>query len=238
MKLYRLLLGCVSAILLHFGFVNFVLGSTEELTYNTLDNLIDECITAVESENDQAVRLLSVALLSSENIPFGLIKNAAACVNYGSTHQLVYTTSHGWEQVITSTDMEGWPERLIEKVSEASSICASYRDSTLHIPRSALQTHKLTDSDVDSIVLFEGDFVCGDTQGYLSGSGGGGIYITVGETVHNFFARGFAVTHPWGPEAPVILLTLHGASCGGYGSTACVEALIWDNDKFQSVRSD
>lgn len=108
MKYCRLLLGCVSVILLHFGSVSFVVGSTEEPTYNELelDSLIDECMIAAETENDEAVGLLSTALLSRENIPFGLIKNATACVNYGLASEMVYTTSDGWENVITPSDME------------------------------------------------------------------------------------------------------------------------------------
>jgi len=237
MKFCRLLLGCVSVILLHFGSVSFVFGSTEEPTYSELDSLIDECTIAAEIENDEAVHLLSTALLSSENIPFGLIKNATACVNYGLTSKMVYTTSAGWEKVITPSDMEEWPKSLVEKVSEASQLCSNDENRTLLIPRSAVQSYKLTGSDIESIVLFEGDFVCGEAQGYLSGSGGGSIYITVGESVYDFFARGFAVTYPWGIETPIILLALHGSSCGGSGATACVKALVWDNGKFQSVQN-
>lgn len=238
MKFYRLMLVFVSAIILNFGSLSVVLGSTEEPTYNKIDSLVDRCMIAVDLGNDEAARVLSAELLSSPTIPYGLIKNATTCVNYASTHHLVYTALHGWERVITLTDMEEWPKSLVEKVSEASHMCSNDENRTLLIPRSAVQTHKLTDSDTESIVVFEGDFVCGEAQGYLSGSGGGSIYITVGEYVHDFFARGFSVTYPWGIETPVILLSLHGTSCGGYGATACVEALVWDNGKFQSVRSN
>ena len=234
------------SILRYLSFAVFICvtgaANSESTQVDTLEEevteLIELCQSAIEVDDYGVVREVSGKLMLAPKVPYHLIDGATDCINEYVEDKLVYTWSDGWQNVIDDTDMIDWPNALREKVSSVNSECVANEGEDIIIPVSALQRLKLTTEQRKEIVLFGSDFICAGHEGYFSGSGGGSIYVAIKDKVYELFARGFAVTYPWGNNVPVINLAVHGSSCGSIGATPCVEALIWDGDQFQTVRGN
>ena len=104
----------------------------------------------------------------------------------------------------------------------------------------ALSSAAYTASDLDGdgaeddLVIDFAQGGCARDPAFFWTSGGAPVaFVLDGETSAAFLARSWSVTDlPEGPR--VILLQVHGAVCGSYGTAACVQAVTVSEGAFRS----
>ncbi len=120
-------------------------------------------------------------------------------------------------------------------IDEARAQCQAFEDGTFTTTDDVLAQIDLSrDGRPDTLVDGHG-FRC--TSGNLyCGTGGCPLTVLVDGSRTDLLARGWRVVD-WGTLS-VLLLDVHGVGCGGTNLRPCVEALVWSEGAFRSVRGN
>ena len=120
-------------------------------------------------------------------------------------------------------------------VDQARADCRAFEDGVLETTDEAITLIDLTgDGRPDELVDAAG-FHC-SSGNLFCGTGGCPVTAIVDGAPTEFLAKGWTVVD-WGPLS-VLLLQVHGSACGGTNLRTCVEAVVWSEDGFRSVRSE
>ena len=123
---------------------------------------------------------------------------------------------------------------LEDILAGAAKDCAGYDNGVFEL-RSPPTQVDLTGDGVPETILDEGTFSCSSSASFYGGTGGSMIHVINGDVDMVRLARDWTV-HEWNGKQ-VLLLYLHGSECFGAGMRPCVEALVWGDDGFASVRT-
>lgn len=209
--------------------------SAEAKHWNKVDQLIVDCETAQSFGNDDQIRNAAKRLWQLTDIPFGLRASVESCVSEYLDGEAIFTWASGWEFLLDYDDLKVLGPAVSDIISEHRELCSEYGDGELQVPVTAIEKVDLTGNNEQDTVFHLGKVRCSESGSYFSGSAGSFVYLIVEDEVTEFVARGFAVSHAMGAETPIIILSVHGSSCGGYGATNCVLATVWGDGKFEVV---
>ena len=208
--------------------------------WNKVDQLIVDCDTAQSFGNDDQIKNAALELWQLTDIPFGLRASAESCVSEYLDGEAIFTWASGWEFLLADDDLKVLGTAVLNIISEHRELCSEYGDGELQVPVTAIEKVDLTGNNEQDTVFHLGKVRCSESGSYFSGSAGSFVYLIVEDKVTEFLARGFAVSYALGEGNPIIILSVHGSACGGYGATNCVLATVWGDGKFEVVerRSD
>lgn len=214
--------------------------SSEAKHWNKVDQLIVDCDTAQSFGNDDQIKNAALELWQLTDIPFGLRASAESCVSEYLDGEAIFTWAGGWEFLLNDDDLKVLGTAVLNIISEHRELCSEYGDGELQVPVTAIEKVDLTGNNEQDTVFHLGKVRCSESGSYFSGSAGSFVYLIVEDKVTEFLARGFAVSYALGEGNPIIILSVHGSACGGYGATNCVLATVWGDGKFEVVerRSD
>ena len=214
--------------------------SSEAKHWNKVDQLIVDCDTAQSFGNDDQIKKAALKLWKLTDIPFGLRASAENCVSEYLDGEAIFTWASGWEFLLNDDDLKVLGTAVLNIISEHRELCSEYGDGELQVPVTAIEKVDLTGNNEQDTVFHLGKVRCSESGSYFSGSAGSFVYLIVEDKVTEFLARGFAVSYALGEGNPIIILSVHGSACGGYGATNCVLATVWGDGKFEVVerRSD
>ena len=119
-------------------------------------------------------------------------------------------------------------------LAQAAADCAAFDNGRFTAAPEAVQEIDLTGDGVPEVVVDAGKFQCSSAASLYGGSGGTGLTVIVGDKAENFLAEAWTVADFAGRK--VLLIWHNGVDCGGIGVDPCVEALVWGQDRFMSVR--
>lgn len=119
-------------------------------------------------------------------------------------------------------------------LAQAAADCAAFEDGSFTAGPDAVQEIDLTGDGLPEVVVDAGRFQCSSAASLYGGSGGTGLTVIVGDTAVAFLAEAWTVTGFAGRK--VLLVWHNGVDCGGIGVDPCVEALIWNGERFMTVR--
>lgn len=97
----------------------------------------------------------------------------------------------------------------------------------------ALTRPDLNDDGAADWMLDPGEVPCSDGRNMFCGSGGCSLHFGSGSQVTERLAHGWGLIDMGNTR--IILLFIHGGNCGGFGYTACAEAIVWSDGGFQSL---
>ena len=209
--------------------------SSEAKHWNKVDQLIVDCDTAQSFGNDDQIKNAALELWQLTDIPFGLRASAESCVSEYLDGEAIFTWASGWEFLLNDDDLKVLGTAVLNIISEHRELCSEYGDGELQVPVTAIEKVDLTGNNEQDTVFHLGKVRCSDSGSYFSGSAGSFVYLIVEDKVTEFLARGFAVSYALGEGNPIIILSVHGSACGGYGATNCVLATVWGDGKFEVV---
>jgi hypothetical protein len=209
--------------------------SSEAKHWNKVDQLIVDCDTAQSFGNDDQIKNAALELWQLTDIPFGLRASAESCVSEYLDGEAIFTWASGWEFLLNDDDLKVLGTAVLNIISEHRELCSEYGDGELQVPVTAIEKVDLTGNNEQDTVFHLGKVRCSDSGSYFSGSAGSFVYLIVEDKVTEFLARGFAVSYALGEGNPIIILSVHGSACGGYGATNCVLATVWGDNKFEVV---
>jgi len=119
-------------------------------------------------------------------------------------------------------------------LARAAADCAGFENGVFTAAEDAVQAVDLTGDGVPETVVDAGKFQCSSAASLYGGSGGTWLTVVVDGKAQDFLAQAWTVTDFAG--AKVLLLYHNGVDCGGIGVDPCVEALVWGDGRFMSVR--
>ena len=120
-------------------------------------------------------------------------------------------------------------------IDEADQQCRAFEQGVFHTTDEALVRIDLSgDGEPDALVDGHG-FRCSSGNLYC-GTGGCPLTLLVDGTRTDLLAKAWRVLD-WGSHR-VLLLQVHGSGCGGTNLRTCMEAVVWSEGAFQSVRGD
>ena len=120
-------------------------------------------------------------------------------------------------------------------IDEADQQCQSFEQGVFHTTDDVLTRIDLSrDGTPDALVDGHG-FRCSSGNLYC-GTGGCPLTLLVDGTRTDLLAKAWRVVD-WGNHS-VLLLQVHGSGCGGTNLRTCIEALVWSEGAFRSVRGD
>jgi hypothetical protein len=214
--------------------------SSEAKHWNKVDQLIVDCDTAQSFGNDDQIKNAALELWQLTDIPFGLRASAESCVSKYLDGEAIFTWASGWEFLLDDDDLKVLDTAVLNIISEHRELCSEYGDGELQVPVTAIEKVDLTGNNEQDTVFHLGKVRCSESGSYFSGSAGSFVYLIVEDKVTEFLARGFGVSYALGEGNPIIILSVHGSACGGYGAINCVLATVWGDGKFEVVerRSD
>jgi hypothetical protein len=122
------------------------------------------------------------------------------------------------------------PETIL---AEAAAACTEQDGGTFGSEGAVREVDLNGDGTLDTVVD-EALFTCTTAASLYGGSGGSMVHFLVGEVEETRLAQGWD-TADWS-GLPLVLVALHGTECGGVGSDPCVEAMVWRDGRFHSVR--
>ena len=109
--------------------------------------------------------------------------------------------------------------------------CRDNDNGVLLVPHNAIEYHDVTGDGVPEEFLIRGRLNCSSGFSLWSGSGGSWISVIVDGVATTFLARSFFVDTTIF-NIPILLLSLHGSTCGAVGVQPCIQALVWDEGEF------
>lgn len=122
-----------------------------------------------------------------------------------------------------------------QAIDEARQQCEAFENGRFGTTDEVLARIDLSgDGNPDLLVDGHG-FRCSSGNLYC-GTGGCPLIAIVEGTRTDFLAKAWRVVE-WGPTQ-VLLLQVHGVGCGGTNLRTCVEAVVWSEGAFRSVRGD
>jgi hypothetical protein len=119
-------------------------------------------------------------------------------------------------------------------LSDAAVLCAAQGGGTFGSEGAVVQLDVTGDGQADTIVD-EGRFTCTSAASLYGGSGGSTLHVFVGEVQSDFLVQGYEVLN-WAGNT-ILLQALHGSECNGVGADPCFEALVWNGERFMTVRA-
>lgn len=119
-------------------------------------------------------------------------------------------------------------------LSEAAAMCAEQGNGVFS-SEGAVRSLDVTGDGQPDTLVDEGLFTCTTAASLYGGSGGSMIHVFVGDVQSDFLVLGYE-TLTWA-DRTILLLALHGTNCNGIGADPCFEALVWNGDRFMSVRA-
>ena len=134
------------------------------------------------------------------------------------------------------------PEAMTRIVNKYQNVCKKSGSGKLILyDKSIVQVDLNLNSKADwildvSYLFCETDQGQGGQTPVRAGSAGSPIEIFVDGSHSSVYARSWKITSIGLTNTPVLLLEQSGIVCGGDGTLYCVEALVWDRGKLQSVR--
>ena len=212
-------------------------GASEEIDdstklWNRIDPLTERCRVATDSVQ---IEEMALELLALSDMPAGLSDDAEECVNKFLDREVIYSWYGGWQLLTDNDDEKLWSTTIRSFIDGQRKECLDLTKGGLQVPIAAIEKIDLTGNNEADTVVHVGRFRCDGSASMFSGSGGSPIALIIGDSVTEFFARGFAVSDPFASGYPVINLAVHGSFCGGYGVTNCVMATVWSDGNFQVV---
>lgn len=124
------------------------------------------------------------------------------------------------------------PAKIAAGLAEAEAMCQSV-NGTFSAGEAVVSVDLDGDGQPDT-VLDEARYACSTAASLYGGSGGALVRFFVGGTETARLARGWGVVD-WSGR-PVVLLSLHGAECGGIGADSCYEAIVFENGRARTLR--
>ena len=119
-------------------------------------------------------------------------------------------------------------------LAQAAADCADFDNGVFSAAPDAVQAVDLTGDGQPETVVDTGKFQCSSAASLYGGSGGTGLTVIVGGEAVEFLAEVWTVTEFAGRN--VLLIWHKGVDCGGIGVDPCVEALVWGDGRFMTVR--
>jgi len=119
-------------------------------------------------------------------------------------------------------------------LAEAAAMCTE-QDNGVFSSEGAVRSLDLTGDGQPDTLVDQLLFTCSTAASLYGGSGGSMINVFVGEVQSDFLVQGYEILN-WA-DRTILLLALHGTNCNGIGAAPCFEALVWNGDRFMSVRA-
>jgi hypothetical protein len=119
-------------------------------------------------------------------------------------------------------------------LAEAAAMCTE-QDNGVFSSEGAVRSLDLTGDGQPDTLVDQLLFTCSTAASLYGGSGGSMINVFVGEVQSDFLVQGYEILN-WA-DRTILLLALHGTNCNGIGADPCFEALVWNGDRFMSVRA-
>jgi hypothetical protein len=119
-------------------------------------------------------------------------------------------------------------------LAEAAALCAEQNNGVFS-SEGAVRSLDVTGDGQQDTLIDEVLFSCTTAASLYGGSGGSMIHVIVGDVQNDFLVQGYEIL-TWA-DRTILLLALHGTSCNGIGADPCFEALVWNGDRFMSVRA-
>lgn len=211
--------------------------SAEAKLWHKVSQLIADCETAQSFSKDGLVRNAASELWQLTDIPFGLRASAESCVSEYLDGDAIFTWGSGWEFLLNDDDLKVFDPAVLNIILEHRELCLEHGDGELQVPVTAIEKVDLTGNNERDTVFHLGKVRCSVSGSYFSGSAGSFVYLVVEDKVTEFLAKGFAVSYALGEGNPIIILSVHGSACGGYGATNCVLATVWGDGEFEVVET-
>ncbi len=118
-------------------------------------------------------------------------------------------------------------------LAEAAAMCADQDKGVFGSEGAVLHLDVSGDGQPDTLVD-EGRFTCTTAASLYGGSGGSMLHVIVGDVQSDFLVQGHEILN-WAGRT-ILLLALHGSACNSIGADPCFEALVWNGERFLSVR--
>jgi hypothetical protein len=119
-------------------------------------------------------------------------------------------------------------------LAEAAALCAE-QDNGVFASDGAVRSLDVTGDGQPDTLVDELLFTCTTAASLYGGSGGSMIHVFVGDVQSDFLVQGYEVL-TWAGRT-ILLLAVHGSSCNSIGADPCFEALVWNGERFLSVRT-
>ena len=120
-------------------------------------------------------------------------------------------------------------------IDEADQQCQAFEQGVFHTTDEVLVRIDLSGDDKPDALVDGHGFRCSSGNLYC-GTGGCPLTLLVDGTRTDLLAKNWRVVD-WGGH-PVLLLRVHGSGCGGTNLRTCMEAVVWSEGAFRSVRGD
>ena len=133
---------------------------------------------------------------------------------------------------------------LIEALEPSRAACAAEGGSDLRYPPDLVEMADiLGDGTADDRIVSEASAFCGPDIGPLyGGSAGGPLHAIIGERVFSLPPGGWSIAEARfrfdgeeGQPLRMLLVGMHGTTCGTVGAVPCVLAYTWDGERLVSV---
>lgn len=118
-------------------------------------------------------------------------------------------------------------------LSEAAAMCTD-QEKGVFSSEGAVRSLDVTGDGQPDTLVDELLFTCTTAASLYGGSGGSMIHVIVGDVQSDFLVQGYEVLN-WAGRT-ILLLAVHGSSCNSIGADPCFEALVWNGERFLSVR--
>jgi hypothetical protein len=119
-------------------------------------------------------------------------------------------------------------------LADGAAMCAE-QDNGLFSSEGAVRSLDVTGDGQPETLVDTALFTCTTAASLFGGSGGSMIHVIVGDVQSDYLVQGYELLN-WGGRT-ILLLALHGTNCNGIGADPCFEALVWNGDRFMSVRA-
>ena len=118
-------------------------------------------------------------------------------------------------------------------IVHARNSCEMGKGAAFSLSANAITRIDVTGDGATETLIDSCGFVCTGAASTYGGSAGCPLTIVKGEKSWRYFKQAWTV-EDW-LDKPIILLWLHGTSCGGAGVDPCALALVWNGHDFVSV---
>jgi hypothetical protein len=118
-------------------------------------------------------------------------------------------------------------------LSDAAAMCTE-QDNGVFSSAGAVRSLDVTGDGQPETLVDELLFTCSTAASLYGGSGGSMIHVIVGDVQSDFLVQGYELL-TWAGRT-ILLLAVHGSSCSSIGADPCFEALVWNGERFLSVR--
>jgi hypothetical protein len=119
-------------------------------------------------------------------------------------------------------------------LSEAAAMCTE-QDNGVFSSEGAVRSLDVTGDGQPDTLVDELLFTCSTAASLYGGSGGSMIHVFVGDAQSEFLVQGYEILN-WAGRT-ILLLAVHGTNCNSIGADPCFEALVWNGERFLSVRA-